>query len=55
MRFILTFGEGEYVESYSLTRKEVFTGDKKDDAIKFEDKLEADYASEILGCMVIEI
>ncbi|WP_002009423.1 hypothetical protein [Bacillus wiedmannii] len=53
MGYILSFGEGEYVDSYSIGAKEVSTTYKKEDAIAFEHKSEAEYVAELLGCKAI--
>jgi len=54
MEYILTFGEGEYVESYTLDGKRIVTGEKKEIAVSFLSKSNADFVAEKLGCMVSE-
>jgi hypothetical protein len=50
--YILTSDENEYVESYSLSAKEITVTDIKEDAIVFNSLVEADYFAEKLGCKV---
>lgn len=53
--YILTFGDGEYVESYSLAGKEVTSTYEKEDAKVFASRVEADYIAEKIGCEVESI
>lgn len=55
MSYILFFGEGDYVETYSLENKSVTTTHVKSDAYKFVSKIEAKYVSERLGCYVMSL
>jgi hypothetical protein len=50
--YILSSDKDEYVESYSLGAKEVTVTDKKEDAIIFASRVEADYIAEKLGCKI---
>jgi hypothetical protein len=52
--YILTFGNGEYVEFYRLDTKEVITTSVKEEATSFLSKNNADFVAKELGCGVLK-
>ena len=55
MKYILAFGEDEYIESYLLGTKEVSTTDVKGDALIFHSKSEAEWIADRLVCDIEEV
>ena len=54
MEYILTFGKGKYVESYTIDAERVEITSKKEDAVNFLSKSNAEYVAERLGCKAIQ-
>lgn len=52
MSYVLTFGEGEYVESYFIGAKELSSTYRKEDALVLIDKSHAEFLAERIGCKV---
>ncbi|MDQ4711945.1 hypothetical protein RBI89_21015 [Bacillus subtilis] len=55
MSYVLTFGEGEYLESYVKGATEFSSTYIKADALVFFNKAEANHAAEVIGCCSVEI
>lgn len=55
MSYVLTFGEGEYLETYVKGATELSSTYVKADALVFFNKAEANRAAEAIGCCSVEI
>lgn len=54
-RYVLTYGENEYVEGYLFGANKVITTYNKEDAQVYVSRIEAGYMAERIGCKVEEI